>query len=237
MSEVVDFDEERRKRRGESTDVTPEDSIREQIQALLGDDEDDSDAIQSGRFKESQSNAKQAALEAALESLSITGSTAMGNGVGNTVIVTGTVNVVSNTRPPRRKPAPTDAEFIDPATIKRLHELKDEIVALELDTDKQMVARKVWKTLTGAMHVASMRQIPATKSAAAESYLKGWVSRLKRDEVRHEIREAVSSTEQMAKLEAYVADHWPGKTLDTLPSMDALTRTRRFLAVLKKQAD
>lgn len=95
-------------------------------------------------------------------------STGDGMGFGNVVI--------KNTLP-----SETSGECITESQVRRLHDLKDEIVRLEFcvgSKSRRFRASNVWWSLNRAMNVGSMRKIPVGKFAHAERYLESWIARL-----------------------------------------------------------
>ncbi len=75
----------------------------------------------------------------------------------------------------------TAGACITESQVRRLHDLKDEIVRLEARVGSKsfrVISSHVWWSLNKAMSVGSMRKIPSEKFTLAERYLEAWIARL-----------------------------------------------------------
>ncbi len=165
-----------------------------------------------------------------------------GNGIGNTIIKTEKV-----VRKTIAKPQP-GIEHITEAQVRRLHDLKDEIIKLE-EAGKRDPAtpQRVWAALNKKMKVGAMRMIPATKFKAAEKHLLTWIGQLMdRPAVQKKAASTVESRRityiqtNMKKLgieervRDYMEKHYQVRSLKELPDMAALEKVYRYVAGVKK---
>lgn len=165
-----------------------------------------------------------------------------GNGIGNTIIKTERV-----TRRIIARPVPGD-EHINEAQVRRLHDLKDEILKLEAIAKRDpATAQRVWGALNAKMGVGAMRMIPLAKFKAAEKFLLSWIAQLTdRPTVKRKAPETVEKKRitfiqtNMKKLDCeekvrdYMEKHFGVRSLKELPDLDALERVYRYVAGLKK---
>lgn len=174
------------------------------------------------------------------------GDVRIGGNAGTTFIVNGPLYMGT----PLQEPSPALVPVADrPVVIKRindrqvnqLHKLKDDIVALEPEPDKEEASIVVWRTLNRAMDVDAMQDIPAEKFAHAKNYLTSWLNRLKRERAQEQITdlraEIIADTVNETletKVARYIASHWPGQTVETLDDVDALARVKRYLGALTR---
>ena len=96
----------------------------------------------------------------------ISSSSGDGIGFGNTII---------------KMESGTAVAFITESQVRRLHDLKDEIVRLEARVGSKsfrVISSHVWWSLNKAMSVGSMRKIPSEKFTLAERHLEAWIARL-----------------------------------------------------------
>ena len=96
----------------------------------------------------------------------ISSSSGDGIGFGNTII---------------KMESGTAVACITESQVRRLHDLKDEIVRLEARVGSKsfrVISSHVLWSLNKAMSVGSMRKIPSEKFTLAERYLEAWIARL-----------------------------------------------------------
>ena len=168
-----------------------------------------------------------------------------GNGIGNTIIKTEKV-----TNKTIATPKPGD-EHITEAQVRKLHDLKDEIIKLEaLGKRDPATPQRVWGALNREMRVGAMRMIPAAKYRAAEKYLQSWIGRLmdgktvqKKAAGTVESRRIAYIQTNMKKLNAeervrdYMEKHFGVRSLKDLPGAEALEKVYRYVASVKKEAE
>lgn len=166
-----------------------------------------------------------------------------GHGIGNTIIKTKRV-----THKTIAIPKPGD-EHITEGQVRKLHDLKDEILKLEAVGKKDpATAHRVWAALNKAMGVGAMRMIPASKYRAAEKYLHTWIGRLmdgktvqKKAASTVESRRIAYIQTNMKKLDIeervrdYMEEHFRVRSLKDLPDAAALERIYRYVAHLKRE--
>lgn len=164
-----------------------------------------------------------------------------GNGIGNTIIKTERVTHKTIATP---KPG---EEHITEAQVRKLHDLKDDILKLEAAGKKNPATpQRVWAALNKAMGVGAMRMIPAAKYRAAEKYLQTWVGRLmdgkavqKKAAGTVESKRITFIQTNMKKLDIeervrdYMEKHYQVRSLKELPDMAALERVYRYVAGIK----
>ena len=165
-----------------------------------------------------------------------------GNGIGNTIIKTERV-----THKTVAKPNP-GAEHITEVQVRKLHDLKDDILKLEAAGKKDPATpQRVWAALNKAMGVGAMRMIPAGKYRAAEKYLQTWIGRLMDGKaVQKKAADTVESKRitfiqtNMKKLDIeervrdYMEKHYQVRSLKDLPDLAALKRVYDYVAGIKK---
>lgn len=165
-----------------------------------------------------------------------------GNGIGNTIIK---AEHVTNRTVATPKPG---VEHITEAQVRKLHDLKDDILKLEAVGKKDPATpQRVWAALNKAMGVGAMRMIPATKYRAAETYLNKWIGRLMDGKaVQKKAAGAVESKRitfiqtNMKKLDIenrvrdYMEKHYQVRSLKELPDAAAMERVYRYVSGLKK---
>lgn len=165
-----------------------------------------------------------------------------GNGIGNTIIKT--ERVIHKTV---AKPQP-GIEHINEDQVRRLHDLKDEILRLEpLAKRDPATNQRVWSSLNKKMRVGAMRMIPAVKFKDAEKYLLMWIAQLTdRPSVKKKAPDIVKKRRisyiqtNMKKLDVekrvrdYMEVHFSVRSLAELPDLKALERVYRYVAGLKK---
>lgn len=165
-----------------------------------------------------------------------------GNGIGNTIIKTERI-----THRTVATPKPGD-EHITEEQVRKLHDLKDDILKLEAAGKKNPATpQRVWAALNKAMGVGAMRMIPAAKYRAAEKYLQTWIGRLMDGKAVQ--KKAASTVESkriafiqtnMKKLDIeervrnYMEKHYQVRSLKELPNLAALERVYRYVAGIKK---
>lgn len=188
------------------------------------------------------SSRKPRAKAVAPVSITITAGSGDGIGVGNTIIKTERV-----THRTVATPKPGD-EHITEAQVRKLHDLKDDILKLEAVGKKDPATpQRVWAALNKAMGVGAMRMIPAAKYRAAEKYLQTWIGRLMDGKAVQ--KKAASTVESkriayiqtnMKKLDIeervrdYMEKNYQVRSLKDLPDMAALERVYRYVAGIKK---
>lgn len=98
-----------------------------------------------------------------------------GNVVGNGNTVIKTEKVVHKTI---ARPQPGE-EHITEEQVRRLHDLKDQIIILEQAAKRDPATpQRIWSALNKKMRVGSMRMIPLGKFKAAEKYMLEWIGQL-----------------------------------------------------------
>lgn len=166
-----------------------------------------------------------------------------GNGIGNTIIKT--EKVVSKTI---ATPQP-GAEHITETQVRRLHDLKDEILRLEaLAKRDPATPQRVWASLNKKMGVGSMRMIPVTKFKAAEKYLLTWIGQLAdRPTVQKKAPDIIAKRyiafiqTNMKKLNVeervrnYMEEKFGTRSLKDLSGLPDLERVYRYVGGLKRQ--
>lgn len=175
--------------------------------------------------------------------INITAGNGDGNGIGNTIIKT--EKVISRTT---AKPQP-GIEHITEDQVRRLHDLKDEILRLEALAKKDPATnQRVWSALNKKMRVGAMRMIPAVKFKDAEKYLLTWIALLTdRPSVQKNAPDIVRKNRisyiqtNMKKLDIesrvrdYMEKHFGVRSLTELPDLKALERVYRYVAGVKKE--
>lgn len=109
-------------------------------------------------------------------------------GTSSTVNISGDGNIVGNgntivntERHTTRTIAKTEpgTEHITEAQVRRLHDLKDEIIRLENIAKKRPATyQSVWVRVNKLCGVATMRLIPLEKFKKAETFMLQWIARL-----------------------------------------------------------
>jgi len=223
MADVIDFGDEKRRR------------VAEAAASILGE------AAPKVPRKRAPSRAKPVAQP----SITINAGNGDGNGIGNTIIKTERV-----TNKTIATPKPGD-EHITEEQVRKLHDLKDEILKLEkLGKRDPATAQRVWAALNKAMGVGAMRMIPAAKFRAAEKYLQSWIGRLMDGKtVQKKAAGAVESRRiayiqtNMKKLDIeervrdYMAKHFQVRLLKDLPDPSAMERVYRYVASVKRELE
>lgn len=144
------------------------------------------------------------------------------------------------------KPEP-GKEHIDETQVRRLHDLKDEIVRLEqLAKRNPATHQRVWSALNKHMRVGSMRMIQHRQFKKAEKYLLTWIGQLtarpavnKKDPEGVRKRRIAYIQINMKKLDIedrvrdYMEDRYNVRSLKELPDMAALERVYRYVAGIK----
>lgn len=185
------------------------------------------------------------AKPSAATSITINAGNGDGNGIGNTIIKTERV-----THRTVATPKPGD-EHITEAQVRKLHDLKDEILLMEgVGKKDPATAQRVWYSLNKAMGVGAMRMIPANKYRAAEKYLQMWIGRLMDGKaVQKKAPDAVQSKRiayiqtNMKKLDIeervrdYMDKHFQVRSLKELPDAAAMEKIYRYVASVKKQIE
>ena len=168
-----------------------------------------------------------------------------GNGIGNTVIKTERI-----THKTIATPMPGE-EHITEAQVRKLHDLKDEILKLEAVGKKDpATAQRVWGALNKVMGVGAMRMIPAGKYRAAEKYLQTWIGRLmdgktvqKKAASTVESRRIAYIQTNMKKLgiedrvRDYMEKNFAVRSLKELPDAAAMEKIYRYVAGVKKDSN
>jgi len=167
-----------------------------------------------------------------------------GNGIGNTIIKT--EKVITRTT---AKPQP-GSEHINEDQVRRLHDLKDEILRLEsLGKRDPATPQRVWSALNKKMRVGAMRMIPAAKFKDAEKYLLTWraqltdkasVQKKAPDTVRKRriayIQANMKKLDIESRVRDYMEKHFGGRSLSDLPDLKSIERVYRYVAGVKKDA-
>ncbi|WP_051711585.1 hypothetical protein [Andreprevotia chitinilytica] len=144
------------------------------------------------------------------------------------------------------KPQP-GAEHITEEQVRRLHDLKDQILELEpLGKQNPATPQRVWNSLNKKMGVGAMRMIPAAKFKAAEKYLHEWLGRLAAgkavqkkapDEVAKRrityIQTNMKKLDIEPKVRAYMLKHFDAPSLKDL-DLTALNKVYQYVAGIKK---
>ena len=170
-----------------------------------------------------------------------------GNLVGDNITY---IKADRHTTKVRADPKP-GVEHIDESQVRRLHDLKDEIVRLEALAKKDPAThQRVWSALNKKMRVGAMRMIPQTKFKAAEKFLLTWIGQLtgrpavqKKDPAGVEKRRITFIQTNMKKLDAedrirdYMEKHFGVRSLKQLPDLAALEKVYRYVASLRNRAN
>jgi hypothetical protein len=166
-----------------------------------------------------------------------------GHGIGNTIIKT--EKVVNRTV---ATPL-AGVEHITEAQVRRLHDLKDEILKLEAAGKRNPATpMRVWAALNKKMGVGAMRMIPLAKFKAAENYLLTWIGQLMdRSSVQKKepdvvekrrisyIQTNIKKLDIEDKVRDYMEKHFGVRSLIDLPDMAALERVYRYVSGVKKK--
>lgn len=166
-----------------------------------------------------------------------------GNGIGNTIIKTERV-----THRTVATPKPGD-EHITEAQVRKLHDLKDDILKLEAAGKKNPATpQRVWAALNKAMGVGAMRMIPAAKYRAAEKYLQTWIGRLMNGKAVQKKAASTVESKRIAYIQVnikkldieervrdYMEKHYQVRSLKDLPDPASLERVYRYVAGIKKE--
>lgn len=196
-------------------------------------------------IKESAKPARKPSRKPSSSSITINTGNGDGNGIGNTIIKTERVTTKTIATP---KPG---AEHITEAQVRKLHDLKDEIIKLEsLGKRDPATAQRVWGSLNKAMGVGAMRMIPASKARDAEKHLQSWIGRLMDGKTVQKKAAGTVETHRisyiqtnMKKLNAeerirdYMEKHFNVRSLKELPDAAALERVYRYVASVKKESE
>lgn len=192
--------------------------------------------------KPAQTSRKPRRAAANVPTVTINVSGGDGNGIGNTIVkleklVTRTI----------AKPNP-GVEHITESQVRKLHDLKDEIVKLEAAAKRDPATpQRVWARLNKAMDVGAMRMIPAAKFRAAEKFLQVWIGQLmdrpavqKKEAPTVAARRIAYIQTNMKKLgiedrvRDYMESRFGVRSLKDLPDAAALERVYRYVASVKK---
>lgn len=166
-------------------------------------------------------------------------------GNGNTVIKTEKLTHKTIAEP---KPG---AEHITEEQVRRLHDLKDQIIQLEQAAKRNPAThQRVWSTLNKTMRVGSMRMIPKDKFNAAEKYMLGWIGQLMDrpaaqknapDTVRKRrityIQTNMKKLGVEDKVRAYMLKNYAVTSLTDLHDQAALEAVYRYVSGLKQRAN
>lgn len=166
-----------------------------------------------------------------------------GNGIGNTIIKTERV-----TRKTIATPKPGE-EHITEAQVRKLHDLKDDIIKLEAIGKKNPATpQRVWAALNKAMGVGAMRMIPAAKYRAAEKYLQAWIGRLMEGKTVQKKAPSVVESKRITFIQTnmkklgietrvrdYMEKHYQVRSLKELPDLAALEKVYRYVASIKRE--
>lgn len=167
-----------------------------------------------------------------------------GHGIGNTIIKTEKVVNKTVAKPQH------GVEHITEDQVRRLHDLKDEILKLEAAGKRTPATHMtVWGALNKKMGVGAMRMIPLGKFKAAENYLLTWIGRLmdgaavqKKAPDTVEKRRIAYIQTNMKKLDIeervrdYMEKNFGVRSLKELPNLAALERVYRYVAGVKKDS-
>lgn len=166
-----------------------------------------------------------------------------GHGIGNTIIKTErhVTKTIAEPRP--------GIEHITEDQVRKLHDLKDEIVRLEaLGKQNPATPGRVWSALNKKMRVGAMRMIPLDKFSSAQKYLQEWIGQLSgRPAVQKKDPEGIRKRRigyiqgNMKKMDCeadvrdYMEKHFSVRSLTELPDAVALERVYRYVAGRKKE--
>ncbi|MEW6648195.1 MAG: hypothetical protein AB1450_13430 [Pseudomonadota bacterium] len=168
--------------------------------------------------------------------------------VGNNAIVHNTIiKTERHTTRVTAKPNPTN-EHIDEDQVRRLHDLKDEILRLESMAKRDPATpQRVWGAVNKKVGVGSMRMIPKSRFGAAEKFLLEWIGRLTNastvkkkdpDGVRKRRIAYIQTNMKKLGIEAKVRDYMEQsfcvRSLTDLPDAKALERVYQYVAGLKR---
>ncbi|WP_035056512.1 hypothetical protein [Andreprevotia chitinilytica] len=144
------------------------------------------------------------------------------------------------------KPQP-GAEHITEEQVRRLHNLKDQILELEpLGKQDPATPQRVWNALNKKMGVGAMRMIPASKFKAAEKYMHEWLGQLAAkpsvqkkapDEITKRrityIQTNMKKLDIEPKVRAYMLKHFNAVSLKEL-DLPALNRVYQYVNSIKQ---
>ncbi len=168
------------------------------------------------------------------------------NIVGNNNTI---VNTARHTTKVVAEPKPGE-EHIDERQVRRLHDLKDEIIRLEqLAKRNPATPQRVWGALNKHVRVGAMRMIPKARFSKAEKYLLNWIGQLtarpavnKKDPQgvrKRRIAYIQINMKQLGieeKVRDYMERHYDVRSLTQLPDLASLERVYRYVAGLKSNS-
>jgi hypothetical protein len=164
-------------------------------------------------------------------------------GNGNAIVITERHVTVT-----RAEPRP-GVEHITEDQVRRLHDLKDEIVRLEALTKRNPAShQRVWATFNKKMGIGSMRMLPKGKFAAGEKFLAAWVGRLtasrtaERDltsEVAKRklayVRTNMKKLDCEERVRTYMEKNFGVRSTTQLENLEQIKRVYIYIAGIKKE--
>jgi len=163
-------------------------------------------------------------------------------GNGNSMVVTERYVVKQKAEP---KPG---EKHITEQQVRRLHDLKDEIIRLEQIAKRNPAThQRVWAAFNKAMGIGSMRMLPIDKFSKGEAYLLAWIGRLNntasvesKDYEESKKRKLTYIRVNMRKLpieekvKNYMRTNFGVESTKNLPDLEAIKKVYSYVASLKK---
>ena len=176
---------------------------------------------------------------------------------GGDILVSGDRNIVGNGNSmvttekhvikQKAEPKP-GKEHITEQQVRRLHDLKDEIIRLEQIAKRNPAThQRVWAAFNKAMGIGSMRMLPLNKFTRGEAYLLEWIGRLNstasvesKDYEESKKRKFTYIRVNMRKLpiedrvKSYMQANYGVESTKDLPDLYAIKKVYYYVANLKK---
>lgn len=176
---------------------------------------------------------------------------------GGDILVSGDRNIVGNGNSmvitekhvikQKAEPKP-GKEHITEQQVRRLHDLKDEIIRLEQIAKRNPAThQRVWAAFNKAMGIGSMRMLPLNKFTRGEAYLLEWIGRLNstasvesKDYEESKKRKLTYIRVNMRKLpiedrvKSYMQANYGVESTKDLPDLYAIKKVYYYVASLKK---
>lgn len=163
-------------------------------------------------------------------------------GNGNAIVITERHVTLT-----RAEPRP-GIEHITEAQVRRLHDLKDEIVRLEALTKRNPAShQRVWATFNKKMGIGSMRMLPKGKFAAGEKFLSAWIGRLTTSKTAERdltsevakrklayIRTNMKKLDCEERVRNYMERNFGVRSTTQLETLEQIKRVYIYIAGLKK---
>ena len=166
-------------------------------------------------------------------------------GNGNAIVITERHVTVTRARP---QPG---VEHITEDQVRRLHDLKDEIVRLEALTKRNPAShQRVWATFNKKMGVGSMRMLPKGKFAAGEKFLSAWIGRLTTSKTAERdltsevakrklayIRTNMKKMDCEERVRNYMEKNFGVRSTTQLETLEQVKRVYIYIAGLKRERE